>query len=508
MPKGSPRGRPKAAPKLKDILDGTKENKNGEEVEDKEEQVNEDEVEDKEEQVNEDEIDDSNDQLVDSEKKDKLQESKPDIIIDTHDNVIKYISKFFKPDSLSLIAVADKRALKNLLKNQLDSFKFIDIKEAEVLKVVLQVDTIEELLKFKDQNLYEHMAVVQMKKFEDKIDFPTLDKKLKKAITIASILEGLRDKSVVITRQQQKIVVAGLDNAGKTAILSKLGGHLGIKDLAMLTPTRRVERKVIAKSNLDLLVLDMGGQEQYRNRYLEKPELYFLSTNLLLYVIDVQDYQRFDETFSYLKRIVDTLFILEESPQILIFLHKYDPDLRENPEVQLQIEFVKEHLQEMLGEKKFDYEIYLTSIYSVITKEPQFAKFLKEMVNDRDLISDPTKDKIESLGGIIDHALNAIMRLSESVSKQFNDIDVRFREMEAKIQTFPEKITPEKTTVSAKPTTAAKLPPIIVKPPPPPPAPSEYSPIAAKPATGATLRGTIISELKELFSKAKEVQRY
>ncbi len=482
MPKGAPKGRPKAAAKPKTDLEDD----------------------DPEEQENGDEIEDSSDQPENSEeKKEELPEPKPDIIIDTHDNVIKYISKFFKPETLSLITVADKRAIKNLLKNQLDSFKFIDIREAEVLKVIFQIDTIEELLKFKDRDIYQQMAVSQLKKFEKKIDFPTLDKKLRKAVTIASILEGLRDKSVVIAREQQKIVVAGLDNAGKTAILSKLGGHLGIKDLAMLTPTRRVERKVIAKSNLDLLVLDMGGQEQYRNRYLEKPELYFLSTNLLLYVIDVQDYQRFEETFTYLQRIVETLFILEETPQILIFLHKYDPDLRDNPEVQLQIEFVKEHLQEMLAEKKFDYEIYLTSIYSVITKEPQFAKFLKEMVNDRDLISDPTKDKIESLGGIIDHALNAIVRLSESVSKQFNDIDTRFRDLETRIQTSPEKIT-----VASSPTSPVKLPPIIVKPPPPPPPTTEPTLGVAKLATGATLRGTIISELKELFSKAKEVQRY
>jgi len=60
-------------------------------------------------------------------------------------------------------------------------------------------------------------------------------------------------------RKDQKIIVVGLNNAGKTAILTQFGGRLGIKDLALLKPTRGVNRQEIKTKELNLHLWDFGG---------------------------------------------------------------------------------------------------------------------------------------------------------------------------------------------------------------------------------------------------------
>ena len=67
----------------------------------------------------------------------------------------------------------------------------------------------------------------------------------------------------------------------KTAILSGLGGKLGISELGKLKPTKRIERKRISTTSLDLFIWDFGGQEEYRKDYLAKPEAFFIGTDLL-----------------------------------------------------------------------------------------------------------------------------------------------------------------------------------------------------------------------------------
>ncbi|MCK4480780.1 MAG: hypothetical protein KAV01_09655, partial [Candidatus Lokiarchaeota archaeon] len=147
----------------------------------------------------------------------------------------------------------------------------------------------------------------------------------------------------------------------------------------------------------------------------------------------VQDPERFDESLDYFKKIVDSLIFLEESPFILIFIHKYDPDLKNDPKILLNIELLKDSFNELLKSKNYDFKIetYLTSIYSLISREPQFAKYIKNLMNTSYSLSDPTVRKVEGLGKTLEETLNAVIRLSESLSTQLNEIDNRLRAIES-----------------------------------------------------------------------------
>ena len=361
--------------------------------------------------------------------------------------IINIFSKFLDPKLAKEGKLKSIEEIKNL---PLNSFKFISKEDTKILKDILKVSKIEEVSKLNRENPFNSLKIFGTTKdplkvtelqeeFDKKVatvkaENPELVKALNKAIIISSIITNLTDADEIVTgKSAQKIIVIGLDNAGKTAILNKFGGRLGIDDLANLKPTKGVDRRHIKteKSDLDLFIWDFGGQEKFRSKYLKNPEKYFLQVDLLIYVIDLQDSERFPESFEYFEQILKTLTILEEDPFVLIYIHKFDPDLKHDPETLLNIELLKDNLNQSLTSFGYDYEAYLTSIYSLITNEPEFSKYIKEVMKSTDSLTNPTLRKVEGLGKTLEETMNAVIRLSESLSRQLSDLDNRLRVIES-----------------------------------------------------------------------------
>lgn len=361
-------------------------------------------------------------------------------------NIIKVFSKFLDP---KLAKVKNLSDIDDILKLPIYSYKFLEKSEAKVLKEILDISNIEEASKLDKENPFENLNKIEstkdpikatelQEKLNQKLQLlleqnPELENNVKKAITISKIIASAKGEEQEFVKLAQKVVVIGLDNAGKTAILSKFGDRLGIMDLAELKPTKGVERHYIKTedSELDLFIWDMGGQVKYRNQYLENPEKYFFNIDLLIYVIDVQDSERYAETFEYFEKILEILKTLEENPFVLIYIHKYDPDLRREPEILLGVELLKDNLNQLLNQYGFDYEAYLTSIFSLISNEPQFSRYIKDVMKSVDSLTNPTLRKVEGLGKTLEETMNAVIRLSESLSKQLNDLDARLRAIES-----------------------------------------------------------------------------
>ena len=149
---------------------------------------------------------------------------------------------------------------------------------------------------------------------------------------------------------------------------------------------------------------------------------------MIIYVIDLQDPEKYDESIKYFEKIIENIEKLEEKPYILVFIHKYDPDIKDNPEILLNIEFVKDLIKGIFkNRKKFDYEIYLSSIYSLLAKEPKFSRYLEETMEKTATLSDY---KLEGMASILESTLNGIIRLSEVVMDQYNELTIRIRQLE------------------------------------------------------------------------------
>lgn len=88
--------------------------------------------------------------------------------------------------------------------------------------------------------------------------------------------------------RELRILLLGLDNAGKTTILKSLASE----DISTITPTQGFNIKSVQSEGFKLNVWDIGGQRKIRPYWRN----YFDNTDILIYVIDSADTKRFDET--------------------------------------------------------------------------------------------------------------------------------------------------------------------------------------------------------------------
>jgi len=163
-----------------------------------------------------------------------------------------------------------------------------------------------------------------------------------------------------------KIVIAGLHNAGKTSILTALDKKYDFVDeVHQLKPTIKVEYRRTSFLGRETVFWDMGGQEKYRKLYLSRPGVYFAGTNLLIYAIDIQDREKFDESLEYLNTVLD--FFIENDVYIplIVTFHKYDPKLRNYDQINEDIEMLREKIKKMFP--SFNILFQQTSIYDIIS---------------------------------------------------------------------------------------------------------------------------------------------
>lgn len=163
-----------------------------------------------------------------------------------------------------------------------------------------------------------------------------------------------------------KIIIAGLDNAGKTSILTALDKKYDFhNDIISLTPTIRVEYQATEFLNNKIVFWDMGGQEQYRKLYQEKQELYFGDTDLLVYIIDIQDTKRIGTALAYLDMILHNFEKHKMDVPLIISFHKFDPEFRGNEKMVDQIEELRENILKKYPSFKILFQ--QTSIYDIIS---------------------------------------------------------------------------------------------------------------------------------------------
>jgi small GTP-binding protein len=163
-----------------------------------------------------------------------------------------------------------------------------------------------------------------------------------------------------------KIVISGLDNAGKTSILTALDKKYDFqKDIVQLKPTIRVEYHKMNFLKNNSIFWDMGGQTTYREVYMQYQDVYFDATDLLIYVIDIQDPERFENSLEYLDAILTFFTESKMDVPLIITFHKYDPDLRGDDEILHNIEELRSKLLDKYSNFKLLFQ--QTSIFDIIS---------------------------------------------------------------------------------------------------------------------------------------------
>lgn len=116
------------------------------------------------------------------------------------------------------------------------------------------------------------------------------------------------------TTRELRILLLGLDNAGKTSCLKKLSSE----EIHHIMPTQGFNIKSITSNNIKLTVWDIGGQKAIRPYWNN----YYDNTDALIYVIDSSDKRRLEESGSELNKLLDEAK-LQKIP-LLIYANKQD----------------------------------------------------------------------------------------------------------------------------------------------------------------------------------------
>lgn len=111
-----------------------------------------------------------------------------------------------------------------------------------------------------------------------------------------------------------RILLLGLDNAGKTTILRKLCNE----DPTTTSPTRGFNVKTLQADSFKFNVWDIGGQEAIRQYW----DNYYENTDAIVWVVDSADDARLEETSTELTQLLSDEKL--KGVPILIFANKQD----------------------------------------------------------------------------------------------------------------------------------------------------------------------------------------
>ncbi|MFX1322711.1 MAG: ADP-ribosylation factor-like protein [Promethearchaeota archaeon] len=197
-------------------------------------------------------------------------------------------------------------------------------------------------------------------------------------------------KDPLSIKRQIKILFVGLDRAGKTSFLH--GVKKRYSEIIKVLPTKgvvRTEEKLFEEQNSQISIWDLGGQQKYREKFLEQGKIYLYNVDLLFYFIDIQDAKRIKEAIDLFKKILNSLKELDESPPIVICVNKFDPDLKKSKEIRKILKITEEEI--IKSSSDFFFKIFHTSVFDHWSLISAYSYGLAQLSPNRELFENQLK---------------------------------------------------------------------------------------------------------------------
>ena len=173
--------------------------------------------------------------------------------------------------------------------------------------------------------------------------------------SVSQMIEEFKD---LPSENMKKIVLMGLSNAGKTCIYERVFEGKKPWELMKSASTKGIAyRNYEVSSFAQPMIWDLGGQQQYLDQY-HGPlrENIFKKASILLYIVDITDYDRFDAAKAEFEWSANQILLHNPRAQLNVFLHKSDLIHDKN----LMVTYIKK-----LFSKKISHDInyHYTSIF-------------------------------------------------------------------------------------------------------------------------------------------------
>ncbi|MFX0007355.1 MAG: ADP-ribosylation factor-like protein [Promethearchaeota archaeon] len=261
------------------------------------------------------------------------------------------------------------------------------------------INEIDEVLRFKPETLIgvdkissDHLFNEGIKTIDDLANLSAsnlpeikdiLPNMLLKWVKIAQVIQKNVQEQL---RRHKKLLLIGLDNGGKTSILAVVQEKFSI--IKSLLPTRGVKREKLDFFGYPVISWDLGGQVQYREKlYFNRPELFFTEADILLYVVDTQDPDRFPEAANYFREVLKVLKDLHEKPEVLVVLSKSDQDVRKTLQWQQNVTSIKNKFNSIVADyEDFKVDYCDTTVFQRETIMQMFSVALKKVSDTSEVI--------------------------------------------------------------------------------------------------------------------------
>ncbi|OJA09287.1 hypothetical protein AZE42_03121 [Rhizopogon vesiculosus] len=183
----------------------------------------------------------------------------------------------------------------------------------EELRVLMNDEQLQDALMLVFANKRDLPRAMSTSELTDKLDLHTFKERtwhmqLNMGLSVSRLLAGLFGK------KEMRILMVGLDAAGKTTILYKL--KLG--EIVTTIPTIGFNVETVEYKNISFTVWDVGGQDKIRPLWRH----YFQNTQGIIFVVDSNDRERVSEAREELQRMLNEDELRDAL--LLVFANKQD----------------------------------------------------------------------------------------------------------------------------------------------------------------------------------------
>ena len=223
----------------------------------------------------------------------------------------------------------------------------------------------------------------------------------------------------------EKIVIAGIEDAGKTSLLLAFEHKFDdSRSFSKDFPTLGLKRGYLTIANQKFVRWELGGQEYYRQEYLKHKELYFSDMKLLYFVIDIQNKEKFPAAIAYLLEIIRYLDQNKNDIPVVVLLNKYDAKEISDFDLSDNIAQIQITIQEHVSAHRVHF--FLTSAFHTESVLHAFSQSLTKVLPPLGIIRDFLQDlaKQYSLLGLF--LLNAEgITIAEHLKPGLTDVEKR-----------------------------------------------------------------------------------
>jgi len=187
-----------------------------------------------------------------------------------------------------------------------------------------------------------------------------------------------------------KILLLGLNSAGKTTLIRHVLEGKEFEELENLPPTEGVKTDEYRYRRLiEISVFDCGGQKQFLEGYFTESmeRTIFSNVRILFWVVDVGDKEKLGDSRFWFRQTLNSIKNFSPKAKILILVHKYD----------LKDKISKDKLKNFFTESD---PLTGVTFYTTSAKTKTARTILCRVLND--LIEKTETDRMKNLQKILD----------------------------------------------------------------------------------------------------------